>query len=228
MFKRIQSGQHAISLMLICTLIGVLSCRDGKRYLDEQTVAPQGRSMPDPVQELRDFRKQRDLDFRNGDKSPLSAEDRVRFAGLSYFSIDMNYRVTARLVKVPESKWLMMGRTDGSSEREEIFGVLEFELMGEKHSLQVYRNPQLALEPGYENYLFLPFRDMTNGESTYTGGRYMDLEIPEGDTLQLDFNKAYNPYCVYNSKYSCPLVPEENRLSIAVKAGERNWNSQEK
>ena len=74
-------------------------------------------------------------------------------------------------------------------------------------------------EDGFKDYLFLPFMDDTNGEQTYAGGRYIDLRIPEGNTLKIDFNKAYNPYCAYNEKYSCPIVPRENYLDVAVKAG---------
>jgi uncharacterized protein (DUF1684 family) len=71
----------------------------------------------------------------------------------------------------------------------------------------------------YRDYLFLPFADLTNGEETYGGGRYLDLTIPTGNTILLDFNKAYNPYCAYNPKYSCPLVPKQNRLDIPIIAG---------
>ena len=74
-------------------------------------------------------------------------------------------------------------------------------------------------EEGYEDYLFLPFLDDTNGEESYGGGRYIDCRIPEGDTIEIDFNKAYNPYCAYNENYSCPIVPRENYLAIEVKAG---------
>ena len=71
----------------------------------------------------------------------------------------------------------------------------------------------------YRDYLFLPFTDKTNGSETYTGGRYIDLSIPEGDTLEINFNKAYNPYCAYNPKYSCPIVPGVNALDTEVRAG---------
>ena len=78
-------------------------------------------------------------------------------------------------------------------------------------------------EEGYEDYLFLPFTDLTNGEETYGGGRYIDLSIPEGNTIQLDFNKAYNPYCTYNKKFSCPLVPSVNSIKTRVVAGVKDF-----
>jgi len=78
-------------------------------------------------------------------------------------------------------------------------------------------------EEEYRDYLFLPFTDLTNGEQTYMGGRYLDLSIPEGDTIVLDFNRAYNPYCVYNKKYSCPLVPPVNALNTKISAGIKDF-----
>ena len=75
------------------------------------------------------------------------------------------------------------------------------------------------MDPEYSNHLFIPFNDITNGVETYDAGRYIDLEIPKGDTIIIDFNKAYNPYCAYNDGYSCPIPPEENNLEVEVKAG---------
>jgi len=80
-------------------------------------------------------------------------------------------------------------------------------------------------QPGWEDYLFLPFLDDTNGNTTYGGGRYVDLRIPKNDTITIDFNTAYSPYCAYNENYSCPIVPRENYLDIKVKAGVMSFES---
>ncbi|MBP7982432.1 MAG: DUF1684 domain-containing protein, partial [Kaistella sp.] len=73
---------------------------------------------------------------------------------------------------------------------------------------------------GYEDYLFLPFRDETNGKETYGGGKYIDLRIPDGNEIVIDFNQSYQPYCAYNAyDYSCPIVPEENFLPLRIEAG---------
>ena len=79
-------------------------------------------------------------------------------------------------------------------------------------------------KPGYEDYLFLPFLDNTNGETSYGGGRYVEGRIPEGDILVIDFNKAYNPYCAYNEKYSCPIVPRENSVDENIEAGVKAYD----
>jgi uncharacterized protein (DUF1684 family) len=88
----------------------------------------------------------------------------------------------------------------------------------------VYQNAELVRKNTYVNYLFLPFSDLTSGNETYIGGRYIDLRIPYGDTIAIDFNQAYNPYCAYNRKYSCPIVPLENDLPIAIRAGVKKFH----
>jgi len=107
--------------------------------------------------------------------------------------------------------------------KERLYGVISFELQGQEFKLNVYQGEENLETEGYEDYLFLPFLDDTNGDTTYGGGRYIDLRIPEGNLMIVDFNKSYNPWCVYNEKYSCPIVPRVNYLSIEVKAGLMNY-----
>jgi uncharacterized protein (DUF1684 family) len=95
---------------------------------------------------------------------------------------------------------------------------------GDTLQLTIYQNIDLMNQQGYEDYLFIPFNDLTNGMETYGGGRYLDVQQGEGDTLTLDFNKAYNPYCAYNPKYSCPIPPDENKLDVEIRAGEKNFD----
>ena len=101
--------------------------------------------------------------------------------------------------------------------KKRVFGILSFTIKGLNYSLKVYQSESSVLESS--DYLFLPYLDATNGITTYGGGRYLDLKIPKGDSIWLDFNKSYNPYCVYNERYSCPIVPRENLLPIKVDAG---------
>ena len=89
--------------------------------------------------------------------------------------------------------------------------------------MNVYQNQELIKQEGFENYLFLPFSDETNGIESYGGGRYIDLRIPESNKLIIDFNSAYNPYCAYNDKYSCPIVPRENYLRTRIEAGVKKF-----
>lgn len=112
----------------------------------------------------------------------------------------------------------MKTTTDEESD-ERIFGVLSFQLKGRNHQLNVYQGKELMTTEGFEDYLFLPFLDDTNGETSYAGGRYLDLRIPKNDLIILDFNEAYNPYCAYNERYSCPIVPRENYIPLKIEAG---------
>ena len=105
--------------------------------------------------------------------------------------------------------------------KERIFGVLSFYLLDKKIELNVYQSIDSA--DVKSNYLFLPFLDNTNGLSTYGGGRYMDLTVPKSDSIWLDFNTAYNPYCAYNELYSCPIVPRQNYIPLKVEAGVKRF-----
>jgi len=104
------------------------------------------------------------------------------------------------------------------------YGELHFVLEGKECKLNLYQNLELIKKAGFEDYLFLPFSDQTCGKTSYIGGRYIDFKIPKTTTVTLDFNKAYNPYCAYNSKYSCPKIPLENDLEIEIKAGVKKFH----
>lgn len=166
-----------------------------------------------------DFQRKINAEFKDASKSPLKDKDRKDFRGLDFFKFDSAYVVTATLKRTPKSKWFKMKTTTSRVTNERVFGVLSFELNGETYELNVYQGEDLMKKKGFEDYLFLPFIDDTNGDATYGGGRYIDLKIPEGDTIVIDFNKAYNPSCAYNEKYSCPIVPRTNYVSTEVKAG---------
>lgn len=101
---------------------------------------------------------------------------------------------------------------------------MHFSIEGKELKLNVYQNLELIKKPGYEDYLFLPFSDITCGKGSYIGGRYIDMRIPKSEKVTIDFNQAYNPYCAYNYKYSCPIVPLENDLAIEIKAGVKKFH----
>jgi uncharacterized protein (DUF1684 family) len=120
-------------------------------------------------------------------------------------------------LKKPE-KFLMQTTTDRKPEYKKLF-KLTFTLRDTVCILYAYQNVELSKREGYENYIFLPFTDPTNGFDSYGGGRYIDLRIPDTDSMVIDFNQCYNPYCAYSGKYSCPVPPKENRLPISIYAG---------
>lgn len=165
------------------------------------------------------FQKKLNSEFKDATTSPLKAKDLRTFEGLDFFVFDSAFVVKAMLKLTPDTEFFKMKTTTSRVSEERVFGVLTFELKGKQFELNVYQGKEMMTTKGYEDYLFLPFLDDTNGDTTYGGGRYIDLRIPEGDSIEIDFNTAYNPYCVYNAKYSCPIVPRQNYVAIKVEAG---------
>ncbi len=196
--------------ILFLALLGVLSCREQRGSAILET----------------DFQKELNAEFKDATTSPLTENDLKNFKGLDFFPFDSVYVVQAVLTRTPDSDWFDMPTTRERIDKYRVFGILKFEIEEIQFSLEVYQSERLMETEEYANHLFLPFLDKTNGIETYGGGRYMDLEIPPSDIITLDFNKAYNPYCAYNSKYSCPLVPLQNYLDRPIKAGVKSFKKE--
>lgn len=165
------------------------------------------------------FQKELEIEYKNPVKSPLTKKDFRKFKGHDFFPINENFKVKADFQRTENAIPFLMPTTTDRLPTYEVYGVATFEIDNKKYRLNIYQSHSLRTTPQYKNYLFLPFTDLTNGDDTYTGGRFIGLEIPEGDFIIIDFNKAYNPYCAYNPKYSCPIPPEENHLEIRIEAG---------
>jgi uncharacterized protein (DUF1684 family) len=169
--------------------------------------------------EASKFQTKLNKDFSSNEDSPLTEEDLETFTKLDFFAIDSAFIVTAKLEFHKDSKPFKMATTTDRLPVYKLYATASFTLQGKAFQLEIYQNEKLTLSPEYEDHLFLPFTDNTNGETSYGGGRYIDLNVPEGDQIIIDFNQAYNPYCAYNHKYSCPIPPEVNHLDTEVKAG---------
>jgi uncharacterized protein (DUF1684 family) len=171
--------------------------------------------------DVQRFRDGRDRDFRNASLSPLTGADFADFKGLQYFAVDEKYVVEAKLEKSADEKILTIPTSTGTSRKYHKYGVLTFELDGKSHSLTVFQS-ETAKKDEYKNLLFIPFRDHTNGRETYGTGRYIDIRMPAGEEVTLNFNLAYNPSCAYGREdFSCPIPPKENFLQTAIRAGEK-------
>lgn len=171
----------------------------------------------------QEFQDELNRKYANPEESPLEKEDLANLAGLDFFEIDPEYIVKAEFVRTPAEPPFTMKT---STERLPVYvkyGELYFTLKGKDFKLNVYQNQELTQDPEYFDYLFLPFTDLSNGRSTYGGGRYLDLRIPDSKEVVLDFNKAYNPYCAYSGRYSCPIPPEENELETEILAGVKSF-----
>jgi uncharacterized protein (DUF1684 family) len=176
--------------------------------------------------DLTVFREGRDKEFRDKKETPLKLEDFDKFAGLNYYPVDKNFRVTATLTQTPGEKFFQMPTSSGATKKFVKFGILKFKIRGEALTLSVYQIEPAIREkfPEYADLLFVPFKDLTSRTETYGGGRYIDIRSPKGNTAILDFNLAYNPNCAYGGeKWNCPIPPSENSLNVAITAGEKRF-----
>lgn len=170
------------------------------------------------------FQKELNIEYSDAKTSPLTAEDLKEFKTLDFYSINEKFFVIADFVRTEKEQAFEMKT---STDRRPIYikyGVIHFYLEGKSFQLNVYRNIELSKKEEYKDYLFLPFSDLTSGNESYIGGKYIDLRIPKGKTIAIDFNTAYNPYCAYNHKYSCPIVPLQNDLNIEILAGVKKFH----
>ena len=213
-----QGGQNFFSgkvffaaLACACLLLG------GK--VDFLSAHDQDSPMRRREEKLKIFREKRDRFFKEDVHSPLRESDRKIFKGLFYYPIDLKYAMVGSIERYPtESKILYANiPTNRKRERKYVkYGRFKFKWMAKEYVLQIYR-PLGGAE------LFLPFKDKTSETETHLMGRYLLIEPMPGGMMLIDFNRAYNPFCEYNEKYTCPYAPEENWLEIAVRAGEKRF-----
>ena len=165
-------------------------------------------------------RAEKDKSFKLAHESPIPHEDREDFSSLDYFPYDATYRVQAKLLRHESQDTISMETSKGHNETYLKYGSFEFEVNGQHVVLQAYKPLHQHHE---EETLFVPFRDKTSGKESYGAARYLDIPEGPGDTYQIDFNVAYNPYCAYSDDYVCPFPPSENWLDVDIKAGEKAY-----
>jgi len=143
---------------------------------------------------------------------------------MSFFPVNKKYLIHCRFERTVNSPWFRMESSGQIKKNYRVYGTIHFTINDTAVALNIYQNQDLMATSQYRDHLFIPFTDATSGEETYESGRYIDLEIKDirNDKLLIDFNKAYNPYCAYVSgKFNCPIPPAENRLIVAIHAGEK-------
>ena len=172
--------------------------------------------LPYPEQ-IAAWHAEKDRFMRGSSESPLPPDQRASFTGLAYFPTDPEYRVPAVLQAAPNSPAVEMPTSTGQRRQMRRVGTLSFTLKGQPLSLGAFVE---ANETDMRR-LFVPFGDLTNGLETYQGGRYLDLERTASSVYDLDFNRAYHPFCLFNPSYDCPYPPPESRLKVPIRAGER-------
>jgi len=181
---------------------------------------PESPAVEDPVIKAR---RERDMTFKLSPQSPIPERDRAGFTGLDYFAINPDLRFRVKLNRFPVPARMRMGTNTGEIREGLRYGFFEFRVQGQDCRLNVYRMEETG-DAG-QPYLFIPFRDATSGKETYGAGRYLDLPENTSGFYDLDFNRAYNPSCAYGMDYSCPVPPQENRLAIPIRAGEKVYKA---
>ncbi|WP_299159366.1 DUF1684 domain-containing protein [uncultured Tenacibaculum sp.] len=167
-----------------------------------------------------DFQTEMNSKFKDASKSPLTKKGLRKFRGLDFFPISNAYKVRAKLNKTPDAPTFNFPTTTDRVAVYKKYGVVSFKINDEDFELAIYQDENPS--PKYKDYLFLPFLDDTNGKTSYQGGRFVEvLTSDENDdgTITIDFNKAYNPYCAYSDRYSCPITPRSNYINTEIKAG---------
>lgn len=191
---------HCFIIFFSCSIH--FSCKKGKEPISGFTVHQQ----------------KQNAFFQDASKSPLTKKQLKSFKALPFFKLDSSFMVKAYLEKQKDENFKDIPTSTERIAKQRVYGLAKMKIKGETITLNIYQTESAFLNK-LDNTLFLPFLDLTNGENTYAGGRYLDLIIPDNDSLIIDFNRAYNPYCAYNPKYSCPIVPSTNFIHVKVEAG---------
>ena len=177
------------------------------------------------TQEIEQYRTEYKQGFLLDQRAPLNVEDT---AYLRFFPVNKEYKVIADFKLTPEALPFDIPTVSGKTKQYRQYGTASFTINDTTVSLQIYQSLRLIQQEEYKDHLFLPFTDATTYATTYGGGRYLDLSIADiqNGKIELDFNKCYNPWCAFASGYSCPIPPKENRLAIAIQAGEMNFGKE--
>ncbi len=174
----------------------------------------------DYIKQIEEQREEKDNFFLKNSQSPLSSTQKEKFSGLKYYQPDITYRTEAIVERFKLKEFVSMTTSTGNIQQYLKYGKAVFNLKGKRLELLLLKSVRPM--PGQSSKtIFIPFTDVTSGRATYGAGRYIDIEINEQQTtIEIDFNRAYNPYCAYNDIYECPIPPAENYLDVEVLAGE--------
>jgi uncharacterized protein len=173
------------------------------------------------IQKIKKEREEKDHFMETSKESPFS-EAKENFTALKYYPVDPKFKIIADLTPVEEKNVVVLATSDGKEERYIEYAYAEFDFNGLHNKLLILEMMEMG---PFRGKLFLAFGDETSGGETYGAGRYIDVAKVQGSqTITLDFNNAYNPYCAYADKFSCPFPPADNLLKIAVQAGEKTYH----
>jgi uncharacterized protein (DUF1684 family) len=173
------------------------------------------------VQKIKDQRVAYSKAFLQLPHSPLPSKKLVK--GLRFYAPDPQYRLLADVVLTPDSLAISLATSSGKTQAFVQYAWAIFSVQGMEQRLALYRNATVRAFQPKSTLLFLPFKDATNGETTYGGGKYLEIPLAaiQNQRLELDFNLAHNPWCAYDTGFDCPLPPRKNWLEVKIEAGEK-------
>lgn len=205
-------NKHKLSLTTLLLFFIFFSCKEKSTKLSY-------------VDTIKEYQYNMNKTFADKETTPFNEEDFKDFRSLSFFPIDENYKVEADFKLIENPEFFEMPTTTDRKPLYATYGTATFTLNGKEVQLQIYQCKDKN-SPNFYDALFLPFIDGTSGNESYGGGRYIEPPQPKDGKITIDFNRSYNPYCIYNAeKFSCPIPPKENRLSIPIKAGIKNYKT---
>jgi uncharacterized protein (DUF1684 family) len=199
-------GRQKIFIVLVIAILGITIAN----FLSV------GEGTEEYIERITEERKTRN-GYMVSSSSPLKEEDRRNFTNLKYYPINEDYKILARFTQIQRKQPIFIPTTTGESKKYIPYGYAEFELNGQAQKLLLYQD----WEENNPNKLSLMFADDTSGDTTYGGGRYIDVPKSNTNSIIIDFNMAYNPFCHFNDEYSCPIPPRENLMTVAIEAGEK-------
>lgn len=180
--------------------------------IPDNTASNQQKANQDSISVLNE-RKQKDETFKELDDSPI--KNKSSFKGLKYFPYASKWKIKFKVEKLKKSAPISIQMTDGTVEKMIFFAIISFDISGNQVNLHLYQHDN--------GNFFLAFKDLTSARETYGGGRYIDIPADQlqDQSIQIDFNQAYFPYCAYDASYACPVPPQNNYLPMRILAGER-------
>jgi len=177
--------------------------------------------------EIENHREEYKQEFLKDERSPLREPD---FEFMHFFPADDSYNCDCKFDRTPDAKPFTLATVSGKNKIFTKYGIATCNINKKLTEVHIYQSHQTISMPGFKDHLFIPYKDLTSGESTYGGGRYIDLKTGDikNGRVAIDFNKCYNPWCMYSDGYNCPIPPQENHLDVAIEAGEKTWTGEKK
>ncbi len=177
--------------------------------------------------EIEHHRAEYKQDFLKDERSPLREPD---FEYMHFYPADISYKCDCAFERTSDEKPFTLATVSGKNKIFTKYGIATCKINSKSTEVNIYQSHQTIKMPGFQDHLFVPYKDLTSGESTYGGGRYIDLKTGDiqNGRITIDFNKCYNPWCMYSDGYNCPIPPLENHLEVAIEAGEKIWTGEKK